>query len=306
MRSFARPSNNKSITTLNCNFISRSLSISHDWKKHLLRNSVPYKIIGGIQFYERKEIKDMLAYLRLIANPFDRVSFFRVINTPARGLGQKFEEQAYTLWNQEPLYTFKDLVTVLALENKGKKAIALKEFNKIFDGLEHNGSAFKTVNTILNRTDYIGYLNTAFDPKEAESKVDNLKELLRGIEHFEEQGKKTIQDFLSEVALMQEKLHETNDEKEFVQLMTMHAAKGLEFDTVAICGLEEGLFPSGRSINDTDSLEEERRLFYVGIHAGKRAPHFNQLALSLYLRTNDRSTIITLLAGSSRTSSKPS
>lgn len=233
----------------------------------LVKNSIPYKIIGGIQFYERKEIKDILAYLKLVVNPFDRASFFRVINCPLRGLGNKFEEQFQHKWNANLFATFKDIAQMMIDEKEitGTKKDALVSFTKLFDGLSHTDKPGKTVQQIIMSTAYFSYLKESYDPEEAMGKIDNVKELLKAIEHLEAQKVTTIGDFLDEVALMQAQIQEEGNEKDPVLLMTLHAAKGLEFDTVILTGLEEGLLPSTRSLAMEEAIEEERRLFYVGI-----------------------------------------
>jgi len=233
----------------------------------LIKNSIPYRIIGGILFYERAEIKDILAYLRLIVNPFDRVSFFRVINTPSRGLGEKFEELVYVHWNQDPFLTFKQVCQKLIDEQliTLSRKESVQEFIELFDGLTNQTSAHKAAEEIIKKTHYLMHLKNAHDPEEARAKTENVKELLQAIKHFEEQGLNNVSSFLDEVALMQEKTTKKDDNKDAVQLMTLHAAKGLEFDTVVITGLEEGLLPSSHSLHDHELVEEERRLLYVGI-----------------------------------------
>ena len=237
----------------------------------LLRNSIPYKIIGGIQFYERKEIKDILAYLRLAVNPFDRVSFFRVVNIPARGLGEKFEQEFHIAWHQEPLLTFHEIIQQLieAEVLTGKKAQSLKDFSKIFKKITYTDKPTHCINHIIFETEYYHYLKDTFEQQEAETKIDNIKELLRAATHFEERGPNNVGIFLHEIALMQEKINDQESASEQVYLMTLHGAKGLEFDMVILSGLEEGIFPSSRSIYDSEAVEEERRLFYVGITRAK-------------------------------------
>ncbi len=234
----------------------------------LIKRSIPYRIIGGIQFYERKEIKDLLAYLRLVVNPFDRTSFFRVINCPQRGLGQAFEEIFYDRWHAEPFMNFIDIAARLCTESivQGKKAESLRSFLNIFDRLNPSDRPSIILEVILKKTGYLNYLKENFDEQEAESKIDNVKEFMQGILHFESQQITTVGTFLEEVALLQEKIAQSKkEETHSVVLMTLHAAKGLEFDHVAIVGLNEDLLPSARSAHDPDGMEEERRLLYVGI-----------------------------------------
>lgn len=240
-------------------------------EESLLRSAIPYKIIGGIQFYERKEIKDILAYLKLAVNPFDRVSFFRIINTPARGLGEKFEQEFQSLWHQQPLFTFHDIIKQMIDTEivSGKKAQQLKEFSDLFKDINHSDKPTDCINHIIYETNYYAYLKDSFEEKEAEIKIENCKELLRAATHFEERGPNTVAVFLHEIALMQEKINDQESAHEKVYLMTLHGAKGLEFDLVILSGLEEGIFPSAHAIHDSDTVEEERRLFYVGITRAK-------------------------------------
>ncbi len=239
----------------------------------LIKNSIPYTIIGGIQFYERKEIKDLLGYLKLIVNPFDKISFFRVINCPQRKLGEKFEEEFYNEWNGEPLLNFIDVSKKLIDQGTLTKVKeeSLLSFTEIFSGINRESSTLQTLNHIITQTNYFLYLKNNFEEKEAESKIENIKELLRAAHHFEEQGIKTIPEFLDQIALLQQKIVEEENKEEInrVQLMTLHAAKGLEFDLVIIAGLEEGIIPNNRSLINEADLEEERRLFYVGITRAK-------------------------------------
>jgi len=239
----------------------------------LIRNFIPYKIVGGIQFYERKEIKDILAHLKLVVNPFDRASFFRVINCPARGLGEKFEEQFYNKWNQEIFLNFKEIARKLIQEKvlTTIKTKALKSFIEIFEKIDQNTNPSKAIEKIILQSKYKDFIKNNYDKNEADSRIDNIKELISATQFMEEQGTKTISQFLEEVSLMQEASHtiDKDEQKDHVTLMTLHAAKGLEFDTIIIVGIEEGILPSARSLYDSDAVEEERRLFYVGMTRAK-------------------------------------
>jgi DNA helicase-2/ATP-dependent DNA helicase PcrA len=244
----------------------RTHAQSRALEEALIKESIPYRIIGGVQFYERKEIKDLLAYLRLIVNPFDRPSFFRVINTPARGLGNKFEEQAYDLWNQEPFLTFHELIHKLidtGIITKTKKDAALG-FLTAFKDLQALDPSIDALEHILLRIHYMRHIKDEYDTQDAQVRLENIKELQEAFIHFATYGMTSVEQVLQEVALMQDKKAHVSQEDQ-VLLMTLHSAKGLEFDLVILAGVEEAVLPSARSLRDPEALEEERRLFYVGI-----------------------------------------
>lgn len=251
----------------NVGILYRTHTQSRALEEALLKESIPYRIIGGIQFYERKEIKDLLAYLKIATNPFDRTSFFRIINVPARGLGDKFEELFYRQWADEPFATWHDIAQQL-IESTilGKaKTVKLQEFAAIIHPIDPAIPTSKALEYIITATDYFGYIKNTEEAPEAQARIDNIKELIKAVQHFEANGMITIADFLDEVALMQDKMSKQNRDTHAVSLMTLHAAKGLEFDLVILPGIEEGIIPTTRSLNAHDALEEERRLFYVGI-----------------------------------------
>ncbi|MBX9830355.1 UvrD-helicase domain-containing protein [Candidatus Babeliales bacterium] len=257
---------------------------SRSLEESLIYHAIPYRIIGGIRFYERKEIKDVLAYLRLMVNPFDRISLLRIVNYPLRGLGQKFEEQLMEAWQQNPLLDFQQLITHL-ISSEGvssAKQLALKQFLAIYTTAPKNGSPSDLIDHVLTKIDYLNYLRTTLDAQEADTKIENVRELVQSIATFEKNfsgsheslnpndpfasnsNAPTLENFLYEVTLMQEKSDNENRDDQ-VCLMTLHGSKGLEFDMVIITGLEEEMLPSGKALNTNEELEEERRLFYVGI-----------------------------------------
>ena len=244
----------------------RSLYQSRALEEALIRNSVPYKIIGGIRFYDRQEIKDLLAYLRIVANPFDRVAVMRVINTPSRGLGDKFTEQLMQLWDEQPFLNIHEILAHM-LEQKlvtGNKRTAVQQFESTFTGHTAQSSAQQVLEDIVYKLDYHAYLKDQFSPEDAQAKIENVKELNNALHAFEKQDIVSVERFLEEVALLQE--HITGEESaQYISLMTLHAAKGLEFDTVTITGLEEQLLPSNHALYAENGVEEERRLLYVGI-----------------------------------------
>lgn len=231
----------------------------------MLKANIPYKIIGGIQFYERKEIKDLLSYVRFFFNPFDRISFSRIINCPTRGLGQKFEEEFDELWNMNPFSNGLDIAKIM-LEQKltATKHQALNNFRNLFINMPADITPLMALKEIIEKIHYINYLDDTFEKAEAQTKKENIQELLRAVIHFQEQGTVTISGLLDAIALMQESLKKQDEAKEYVQMMTLHSAKGLEFNTIILPGLEDGIIPSTPAINDSN-IEEERRLFYVGL-----------------------------------------
>jgi DNA helicase-2/ATP-dependent DNA helicase PcrA len=255
----------------NVGILYRTHTQSRAIEEALLKESIPYRIIGGIQFYERKEIKDLLAYLKIVINPFDRTSFFRIINVPARGLGDKFEEAFYTQWSNEPFSMWQDIMKQLIINGTlGKaKTVKVEEFVSIVHSIDPAMTTSKALEQIISKTNYISYIKNNDEPQEAQARLDNIKELLEAVKHFESNGTTTISEFLDEVALMQDKMSKQNRDAHAVSLMTLHAAKGLEFDLVILPGIEEGIIPTTRSLNTHDAIEEERRLFYVGITRAK-------------------------------------
>lgn len=245
----------------------RTHAQSRALEEALIKESIPYRIVGGVQFYERKEIKDLLAYLRLIVNPFDRTAFFRIINVPARGLGTKFEEQVYELWHQEPFLTFQQVIEKMVetgAVTKTKKDAAISFLN-VFKDLKASDSSSKALETILMRTKYLLHLKEEYEADDAQTRIENIKELQEAFIHFSTYGTNSVEQVLEDIALMQDRQAHNAQDTEQVLLMTLHGAKGLEFDLVILAGLEEGVLPSARSLEDPEALEEERRLFYVGI-----------------------------------------
>jgi DNA helicase-2/ATP-dependent DNA helicase PcrA len=254
-----------------CALLYRAHYQSRAVEEALIRHNIPYKMISGVQFYERKEIKDILAYLRLAVNPYDRVSFLRIINCPPRGLGAKFEEELLDAWIKEPLLSCIELLKHMIAQGsiKGKKEETIQNFINVIQTFSASAEPSKAIINIVERIKYVDYLKESFDPEDAESRIENIKELIRASKFFTDNNKGTIETFLHEVTLMQEHSKDKHHESECVQLMTLHAAKGLEFETVILSGLEDGTFPSARTMYEDNALEEERRLFYVGLTRAK-------------------------------------
>jgi len=252
----------RSYGAASCAILYRSHYQSRVLEEACIRNSVPYKIIGGIQFYERQEVKDLLAYLKLLANPFDRISFMRTINTPHRGLGDAFQEQFLAEWDKQPFLNYAQIAQEFAVT--GKKKESLQDFLHTLS-CDVTQLPSTLLEQIIIKTRYFAYLKDTFDVEEAQTKIENVKELIVSIKALEAQGIATVADFLHEVALLQDALKKPQTEQQCITLMTLHAAKGLEFDTIILTGLEEGILPSSHSLYQHDKVEEERRLLYVGI-----------------------------------------
>lgn len=241
----------------------------------LRRKNIPFQIYGGLSFYQRKEIKDILAYLRLIINPKDDESLKRVINYPGRGIGLTTLEKIQIYSNENNLTLFKVLENINNYEinvNKGTKEKLLDFFNiiKSFQISNENLNALEILNEVLKRVGIVNLLKNEGTP-EAISRIENIEELINAVQDFIE-GQKEIVDssgslseFLEDVALITDLDKEVDNTKPKVSLMTIHLAKGLEFTHVYIVGLEEDLFPSALSSTTRSDLEEERRLFYVAL-----------------------------------------
>lgn len=232
----------------------------------LIKRRVPYVLVGGVQFYERKEVKDILAYARLVANPYDHVAFMRVINCPSRLLGEAFIEFFMHKWEEQPFATFIDLARQLIEQKliKPRQCIALEKFLKIFDDLTLDMPPDQVLQSLIARSAYAFFLKDIYDPQEAHERLANLDELCNAARYFFDHGVRTLAQFLHEVSLLQE--HDRSEKKSAqVHLMTIHAAKGLEFDFVIVTGLQEGVFPAAKSLDDEVNLQEERRLMYVAM-----------------------------------------
>lgn len=241
----------------------------------LRRKNIPFQIYGGLSFYQRKEIKDILAYLRLIINPKDDESLKRVINYPGRGIGLTTLEKIQIYSNENNLTLFEVLENINNYEinvNKGTKEKLLDFFNiiKSFQISNENLNALEILNEVIKRVGIVNLLKNEGTP-EAISRIENIEELINAVQDFIE-GQKEIVDssgslseFLEDVALITDLDKEVDNTKPKVSLMTIHLAKGLEFPHVYIVGLEEDLFPSALSSTTRSDLEEERRLFYVAL-----------------------------------------
>lgn len=262
--------------TLSCAFLYRMHAQSRTLEEALVQKSIPYRIVGGTQFYERMEVRDVLAYLKVAVNPFDRISAARLLNTPNRGLGAKAEEEFFARWDAYPTEPFLEIIQMSIAENTGLKAQTYNSLKELFTTLTTLTLPTEALKYILLKTQYIRYLQESYEKEEAAERIANVEELLNAATQGEKQGTHTVPTFLESVALMQEQLTPHEDTQQCVLLMTLHAAKGLEFDTVVVCGLEEGVIPTSRALYDQEALEEERRLLYVGITRARERLLFTQ------------------------------
>ena len=234
----------------------------------LIKRALPYIMVGGTKFYDRKEIKDVLAYLRVLYNPFDDLSLLRIINVPKRSIGATTvaKLQDYARANGTSLFM---TLTQLHLvdSSKGKTKEKLEEFGILIFTLVaemEDRTVLDILESILDRTGYLAQLEESTDPQD-QARAENIGELLSVAKDFQDTNPSgTVEDFLEQVALVND-VDSFEQEESKVTLMTLHAAKGLEFPIVFLGGLEEGLFPHSRTLMNPEEVEEERRLAYVGI-----------------------------------------
>ena len=234
----------------------------------LIKRALPYIMVGGTKFYDRKEIKDVLAYLRVLYNPFDDLSLLRIINVPKRSIGATtvVKLQDYARANGTSLFmTLTQLHLVDSI--KGKTKEKLEEFGILIFTLVaemEDRTVLDILESILDRTGYLAQLEESTDPQD-QARAENIGELLSVAKDFQDTNPSgTVEDFLEQVALVND-VDSFEQEESKVTLMTLHAAKGLEFPIVFLGGLEEGLFPHSRTLMNPEEIEEERRLAYVGI-----------------------------------------
>jgi DNA helicase-2/ATP-dependent DNA helicase PcrA len=252
----------------------RTNAQSRVFEEVFIRVGLPYKVVGGVRFYERKEVRDLLAYLRLLANPNDEVSLRRVLNVPKRGIGDRAEEYVAGYASRERM-TFAE-----ALRDPGdvpglaaRSASAISGFNSLVGELREqaaaNGPVAELVEAVIEKTGYAQALEDSTDLQDA-TRIENLQEMVNVAREFDASaadGAGTLADFLERVALVADadQIPEGADHGGVVTLMTLHTAKGLEFPVVFLVGMEEEIFPHQQSLTDKKQLEEERRLAYVGI-----------------------------------------
>lgn len=251
---------------------------TREFEERLITTGVPYRIIGGLRFYERAEIRDAVAYLRLIEQPEDSLAFERIINTPKRGLGDASLQVVHMASRAQGLSLFNGARTVLEtdeLKPKARKALgAFVEDVDRWRMLKDQMDPGELAATILDESGYLEMWKTSKDPA-APGRVENLQELVAALEEYE-----SITEFLEHIALVMENESRVAAQGDAVTLMTLHAAKGLEFDTVFLPGWEEEIFPNRRSLDEggEKALEEERRLAYVGLTRARKRVYVSYAA----------------------------
>ncbi|MEW5069160.1 DNA helicase PcrA [Bacillus subtilis] len=261
----------------------------------LLKAGLNYNIVGGTKFYDRKEIKDILAYLRLVSNPDDDISFTRIVNVPKRGVGATSLEKIASYAAINGLSFFQAIQQVDFIGVSAKAANALDSFRQMIENLTNMQdylSITELTEEILDKTEYREMLK-AEKSIEAQSRLENIDEFLSVTKNFEQKSEdKTLVAFLTDLALIADidQLDQKEEEsggKDAITLMTLHAAKGLEFPVVFLMGLEEGVFPHSRSLMEEAEMEEERRLAYVGITRAEQELYLTNAKMrTLFGRTN--------------------
>ena len=260
--------NNPEIGWKDFSILYRTNAQSRPFEDLLLHNNIPYNIVGGLKFYDRKEIKDAIAYLRIIANPEDTVSLLRIINTPRRGIGKTTIGRLMDAAQQlgVPLWEIVgDETSVNTIGGKAGKS--LTQFANMIQGLKNNLdklTAGEVLNHVIEQSGYVKELQQQ-GTDEADNRIANIYELYNAVQQFQEDNEETsLEAFLASASLASD-LDGLDEEQQKVSLMTLHSAKGLEFPVVFLVGMEQGLLPHSRTLDDPLEIEEERRLCYVGV-----------------------------------------
>ena len=257
-----------------CAVLYRTNAQSRLFEEKFINANIPYKIVGGVNFYQRKEIKDLLCYLKTIDNGRDDLAVRRIINIPKRGIGAATIQKVADYTAEHEMDFFHGLQISADIPTIGKASAKIRPFVELIQRLRQiaeTGELSRLLETIIEETGYVQELK-AEGTEEAESRIQNIDELLSKVVAYEEEAEvPSLSEFLEEVALVAD-IDSLDDNTDYVVLMTLHSAKGLEYPNVYLAGMEDGLFPSYMSItadNATEEIEEERRLAYVGITRAK-------------------------------------
>lgn len=270
----------------------RTNAQSRVMEEMLVKANLSYTIVGGTKFYDRKEIKDLLAYLRLVANPDDDISLMRIINVPKRGIGASSLDKVVQFAGMNDLSLFSALAEIDLIGLPAKAMKACRDFFEMINGLHQMQeylSVMELTEEVIKRTGYKEMLK-AEKTLEAESRLENIEEFLSVTKNFEKDSEdKTLVAFLTDLALIADidQMDKEENDKDTIVLMTLHSAKGLEFPVVFLIGLEEGVFPHNRSLMEEKEMEEERRLAYVGITRAEEELFLTNAQMrTLFGRTN--------------------
>lgn len=259
----------------------RTNAQSANLERFLIRHSIPYQIIGSKKFYELKEIKDLIAYLAILNNPHDNLRLSRIINEPKRGIGNSTIAKIQAIAQEEEKSMFQIISNAENFSDLKTKSTQLRKFINLLEFLQTKVDSIplpQLLDETLNLTGYLEFLKT---DEKFEQRFENIKELKTNLIQFENENEKaTLSSFLNEIALYTD-LNEMDSGNNRVFLMTLHSAKGLEFPVVFITGMEEGIFPSHKSISNQQDLEEERRLAYVGITRAKQKLYLTNVSQRL-------------------------
>ncbi|WP_442939320.1 DNA helicase PcrA [Nonomuraea sp. SYSU D8015] len=263
----------------------RTNAASRVFEEIFIRTGLPYKVVGGVRFYERKEVKDLLAYLRVLANPADVVSLRRILNVPKRGIGERAEAMIEALSSREGITFWEALRRADEAYGMATRSLnAVREFVAMIEELIAKGEGMPPsalAEEVLVATGYRAELEASEDPQD-ESRLENLNELISVASEFEEANPEgTLVEFLEQVSLVADadQIPESDGGQGVVTLMTLHTAKGLEFPVVFLTAMEDGVFPHIRSLGEPKELEEERRLAYVGITRAQKRLYLTRAAV---------------------------
>jgi len=236
-----------------------------------MREGIPYKIVGGLKFYDRKEIKDVLAYLRVVQNPADNISLKRIINVPKRGIGNTTVENAEAIAVERNVSIFSIISSASEIPQLQRASSKLESFVTMISKFRVYKETMKVselIQAIIEQSGILGELQEE-DTVESQTRIENIKEFISVALEFEAKSEEqTLEEFLAQVSLVSD-IDNLEEERDAAVMMTLHSAKGLEFPVVFLVGMEEGVFPGYRSMTDEAELEEERRLCYVGITRAK-------------------------------------
>ncbi|MGH3389469.1 MAG: 3'-5' exonuclease, partial [Actinomadura sp.] len=265
----------------------RTNAQSRVFEEVFMRVGLPYKVVGGVRFYDRREVRDLLAYLRVLANPEDTVSLRRVLNVPKRGIGDRAEACVEAYASRERISFWQALRLPEDVPGMATRSInAVREFVTLLDelrGAVEVRTPAELIEAVLVRTGYLAELEASKDPQD-ETRIENLHELEAVAREFEmrldgEPAEGRLVDFLEQVALVADADQIPAEGEGVVTLMTLHTAKGLEFPVVFLTGMEDGVFPHLRTLSNPKELEEERRLAYVGITRARRRLYLSRAVM---------------------------